>query len=236
MSQYLNLGISLEVVLKVKGIDSFFKENPLMGYEPVTRDGGICLKGKVELCHSYKSYPVVQQMLDLKIVIPSGYPNAQPEFEEVGGFVPRIDAYHINPDGTLCLGSPFRIDTFLRENSDFLEFFNAFFIPYIYAVALKKDHGINFVFGELKHGTEGEIEDFASVIGLTNQSKLVACAHALSQKKRIANKELCPCSCGLKLGKCVLHHRLNKLRKPLPRNWYRKFKTKILLSMTQTGT
>ncbi len=228
MSQYLNRGLSLEAVLKINGLDRFFKENPLMGYEPVTRDGETRLKGKVQLHHSYENYPVVQQLIELQIIIPPGYPNDPPVFEEIGGFIPRADDYHINPNGSLCLGSPFRVDTFLRDNSDFLVFFNAFFIPYIYAVALKKDLGINFVFGELKHGTEGELEDFASVIGLINQSELVACADVLSLKKRIANKKPCPCNCGLRLGKCVAHHRLNKLRKSLPRNWYQKFKTRIM--------
>ncbi|OCQ17947.1 hypothetical protein A7985_25050 [Pseudoalteromonas luteoviolacea] len=222
-----NHGIVLEATLKIKGLERFFKENPLMGYGPVTHDGEIRLNGKVELNHSYENYPAVQQLIDLKIIIPSGYPNTQPEFEEVGGFVPRIDEFHINPSGTLCLGSPFRIDKYLRVNSDFLEFFNAFFIPYIYAVALKKDHGINFVFGELKHGSEGELEDFASEIGLTNKEELIACAHALSQKKRIANKGPCPCNCGLRLGKCELHLQLNKLRKTLPRKWYRNFKARL---------
>lgn len=194
---------------------------------PVKADGSIILEGKIYLNHYYNSRPIVNQTVELRISIPLLYPRVPLVFEEIGGFIPKDGDHHVNPDGTLCLGSQFKVMTALNLNSDLNCFYKQFFIPYIYAVILKINNGINFVFGELSHGNVGEIEDLATIFNLDDTHKILDCLDALSLKKRISNKKICPCGCGVRLGLCKMHLILNKHRGVLSRKWYRSLKNKL---------
>jgi len=213
--------------LSIKGFDTFLQDNPLIRQLPVRNDGSITLEGKVYLNHCYREYPLVEQAVQLRITIPKQYPKEPLTFEEIGGFIPKNGDYHVNPDGSLCLGSPFKVMKAISINSDLNTFFNQFFIQYIYAVILKINHGIDFVFGELKHGNQGEFEDLATVFNLNDKHKVLACLDALTLRKRIANKKKCPCRCGVRLGRCHLHNTLNKQRGILSRKWYRSLKSRL---------
>ncbi|MGL5402723.1 MAG: hypothetical protein ACRC9I_02820 [Acinetobacter sp.] len=213
--------------MQVIGLEDFLRENPLMNILPTPKSRAINLSGKVKLNHQFKHFPPVNRLIEIKVTIPGGYPFEPPVFEEVGGFVPRRDAFHVNPDGSLCLGTPLRIEAFIRKELNFNTFYKEFFIPYIYAVSLKVLNNIDFVFGELKHGNAGELEDLGEIFGLKNKSQIFGCLDALSMKKRLANKKTCPCECGMRLGACRFHYKVNQHRNLLPRRWFRNLKSRL---------
>ncbi|MCF5888255.1 ubiquitin-conjugating enzyme E2 variant [Aeromonas veronii] len=213
--------------MQIIGLEDFLKENPLMNILPTSKSRAIDLSGKVKLNHQFKHFPQVNRLIEIKVTIPDGYPFVPPVFEEVGGFVPRRDAFHVNPDGSLCLGTPLRIEAFIRKELNFNTFYKEFFIPYIYAVSLKILNNIDFVFGELKHGNAGELEDLGDIFGLPNKSQIFGCLDALSMKKRLANKKICPCECGMRLGACRFHYKVNQQRNLLPRRWFRNLKSRL---------
>lgn len=192
-----------------------------MQIQPMDEKGDLVIEGKVFVNHHHENYPTVHRAVGLKITIPDNYPNEPPCFEETSGIIPRTGEYHINPDNSLCLGSPFHVAKELKSNPDLNRFYEYFFMPYIYAVLLKIEEGIDFIFGELSHGNKGEVEDLLSEFGVSTQEQVLSCLKALSQKKRISNKKPCPCDCGQRLGKCKTHKTLNKFRAILPRGWYR---------------
>lgn len=198
-----------------------------MSVFPIGNNGQLTLRGKIKLCHQYQQYPKVTCCVELKITFPCQYPLRPAVFEEIGGVIPKSDDYHINSDGSLCLGSPYRVESYLRENINFNEFYNKFCVPYLYAVLLKIQHGINFIFGELKHGNEGELEDWSVILNLTQKEQVLKCLEAMSLKKRLSNKQACPCDCGKRLGVCTLHHTLNKHRKQMPRSWFKSTSIKL---------
>ena len=199
----------------------------MMRQLPVGADGSISLEGKVYLNHSYDKHPTINNVVELKIIIPKSYPCEPIKFEEVGGLIPKSPDYHVNPDGSLCLGSPFKVMKALRLNADLNTFFESFFIPYIYAVILKIEHNINFIFGELSHGTTGEVEDLEEIFAVSGKDKVLACLDALAMKKRIANKRPCPCDCNTRLGRCSTRFAINPQRKIFPRSWYRALRIKL---------
>ncbi|UYM17678.1 ubiquitin-conjugating enzyme family protein [Endozoicomonas euniceicola] len=210
-----------------KGLDAFLADNPLVRLEPMAQDAPLTLTGKVLLNHHHGDYPVIREYLSLKVTIPRKYPHEPPVFEEVGKVIPKSENYHVNPDGSLCLGSPFRIMTFLHDESCFNSFYQSFFIPYGYAALLKKHHGIEFIFGELKHGDDGEFEDFQALFDVQSKKEIIGFLYALSLKKRVANKIDCFCGCSSRLGKCLIHHRVNSFRKRLPRCRYSLLKERL---------
>ena len=72
--------------------------------------------------------------------------------------------------------------------------------------------------GELPHGKNGIIEDYMQLLNLRSHSSVKEALQLMSQKKRIANKKTCPCQCGKRLGKCETRHKINNLRKLMPRS------------------
>lgn len=226
---------------------------PLMGYALDQSDsGGLLLKGEVGIHHKYKERPEIKASVQIEVFIPCSYPRAVPRITEISQLVPRSLDYHMYEGGTICLSSEFSMKSHLAEHSDFLDFFTAFFIPYIYAALLKKKHGIDFkyIFGDLSHGVEGEIEAYKYAFKLRDEvaesralmypldfyhgggsvnwviaKKVLHTLYALSKKKRIVNKQPCPCGCGKKLAQCDFRYLINSHRKKLGRKlFFREFK------------
>ena len=194
------------------GLVEFLSQNPLMRLLPLRKGAPNTIEGKVCIDHRYAEYPRVRRTIAIKVTIPQDYPRNAPVFEEVGGILPKNGDYHVNPDGTLCLGSPLRILCCLRENSCFNTYYKDFFIPHMYAALLKVDHDLDFVFGELSHGYEGELEDYLSLFKLDHEHHLIGFLGSLSIKKRVANKRVCFCGCGRRLGQCKVHIAINNFR------------------------
>lgn len=213
--------------MNVDGIKEFLASNPLMRLNPINQDGSLVVNGRVRMNHVHQGYPVIGCWVTLRVTIPSGYPKQLPVFEETGGLIPRDGDYHVNPDGTICLGSNFRLHMALSIDSCINRFYQLFFVPYAYAALLKLQHNVNFIFGELSHGVKGELEDFCELFNVANSDSVFACLKALSQKKRIANKHVCPCGCGNRLGACKFNCVINQYRNIVPRSQFCKISQQL---------
>jgi hypothetical protein len=85
-------------------------------------------------------------------------------------------------------------------------------------------------FDDLAHGVDGIKEDLRLLLGRGDVADVLACVRLLGMKKRVANKEPCPCRSGSRVGRC--HHRLlNVLRKRLGRHWFRIVQQQLLSSV-----
>lgn len=203
------------------GLESFLDKYPNMHLSPTYGDEGVFISGVMNFNLVYKDYPPISTEYDVSISIPKDYPKQSPVFNEISHVIPKTPDYHINADGSLCLGSPLRLNISLKENPDIEVFCRTNLEPYIYAVTLKIENGLDWVFGELAHGAEGEIEDYAELFGIKDKDKVLKCLIATSNKKRVANKYPCPCGCIQRLGKCQLHIKINQLRYQVGRRFVR---------------
>jgi hypothetical protein len=62
-------------------------------------------------------------------------------------------------------------------------------------------------------------DDLASMLGVDNDRVILGFVRLLTMKKRKANKLLCPCGSGNRLGRC--HNQIiNQLREKLGRGWF----------------
>ncbi|MEN8170501.1 MAG: hypothetical protein ABFS08_09785 [Pseudomonadota bacterium] len=194
------------------GVEGFLAHNSKMNLSPISDGEMVHMSGIMDFNISYNGYPSVKTEYEISISIPEEYPKQPPIFKEISDRIPKKPEYHINWDDSLCLGSPLRLTISLKECSDFEVYCHNNLYPYIYAVTLKITQGVDWVFGELAHGTKGEIEDYAEIFGMEGEGKVLDCLAAVYKKKRIANKHPCPCGCSLRLGKCPLHLRINRFR------------------------
>ena len=93
-------------------------------------------------------------------------------------------------------------------------------VPFLYAISLKRQYDIDFIFGELAHGDDGLVDEYSKVFNVDSEKKVKKVLKMLSLRKRVANKKSCPCECGNRLGKCTLRFRVNEYRKLAHRSWY----------------
>lgn len=180
------------------------------------------LKGRF----AFRAQPIgmleVTDEFELLILVPNAFPRDIPRVKETGRRIPNDSKYHVNQhDSTLCLGSPMRLLCNLSRNPTLVGFAETCIVPYLYAMSRNLNEGIPFVFGELQHGTPGELNDYADLLGLKNPDQARKAVKLLGMKQRCANKHPCPCGCGRRLGCCDFRVRLSKVRELASLEWFR---------------
>ncbi len=157
----------------------------------------------------------------LKIAVPRNFPKSLPNVSETAGKIPRKEGFHINPDDTLCLGSPLRLLLRISTAPTLLGFAENCLIPHLFAISYKLRHGGPLPFGELEHGLPGILDDYMDLLKLREPQQAFRAIQILGMKKRRANKLLCPCGCDRRLGKCRFNFRIREFRKLSERSWFR---------------
>jgi len=153
----------------------------------------------------------------LELSIPYGFPEQIPLVRETGGRIPP--SYHKLDNGALCLGSPTRLRLTLTESPSIIRFVERCLIPYLYGHSyFERYHSLPFA--ELKHGKDGLLQDLASLIGTEREDIIPEFVWLTAMKKRLANRQRCPCGSQRRLGRCH-HRRINAIRDRLGRSWFR---------------
>ncbi|MFC1684047.1 hypothetical protein ACFL0R_01065 [Pseudomonadota bacterium] len=205
--------------MKLDGMSAFLTDYPGMSLQP-TRNGDTKICGLFQF-KAKGAGEEIEDTFELEILLDSAFPCTIPKVRETAGSIPNTGDYHVNPDGTLCLGSPLRLKKALFDSPDLVSFAEKCLVPYLFSVSIKIRNGGKFITGELPHGTAGIIHDYMEMLGLNTIAKVAYALNLMGTKKRIANKKTCPCGCGLRLGRCPLHYRLNALRPAASRAWFR---------------
>jgi len=186
--------------------------------------GGLILTGELSFDAGAPGYNKIQGAFNITIRVPETFPRAIPTVKELDGKIPKD--FHTNSDGTLCLGSRFRLRVLVSRNSRILNFVEKCVVPFLYGYLHQVQYGV-LPFGELEHGPLGILDDFGVILGTKEPEAAFRTVELLGMKKRIANKRPCPCGSGERLGKC--HHRsLNQLRAKLGRRWFLDERQQIL--------
>lgn len=204
------------------GCSEFLDGYPAMSLEP-TGKGGIRLSGLFRFSASRPAEATrVEDEFQIAIEVPRVFPRDIPVVFETGGRIPRTPEFHVNADGSLCLGSPVRLLTIAATQPTLLGFVDQALIPFLFAVSQSLSRKRSFPFGELSHGTPGALADYRDLFGLKTAEQAKLAIRALTLRKRIANKRPCPCGCGARLGRCGLRSKLNHLRTAASRAWFAK--------------
>jgi hypothetical protein len=202
-------------VLALNSLSQFLHDYPGMSTAPCS-DAGVCLRGKFRFKIRESGGDEIDDSYKLEIVVPDKFPRALPKVKETGGKIPRDGNFHVNPDGTLCLGTPLRLLRKVHSSPSLTGFADKCLVPYLNAISYKLMHGGDFVLGELAHGDQGIKDDYSVMLGLKERHQVTRAIQLLGIKKRIANKKPCPCGCRKRLGACPFHHKLNEFRKMAP--------------------
>lgn len=204
----------------IPGLREFLLDYPAMSLLPIT-DSTVAVLGKFPFLARAKDRPEISDSYRVRIVVPKGFPCDIPIVTELGNRIPRNGDFHVNPDGSLCLGSPLRLLLKVSNAPTLLGFASQCLIPYLYAISHKLKFGGPLPFSELKHGRLGEFEDYMELFSLKRPEQVQRAIRLLGMKKQRANKAPCPCDCGRRVGKCSFNKELHKMRKLASRSWFR---------------
>ncbi len=205
-------------LVSIPGLEEFLNDQPLISIRP-SNGNPLLLEGDFQFCAEYEGYPRINDTYNLHISIPQEFPRRVPTATEIGGRIPHVNDFHVNSDGTLCLGSRIRLMAQLQTEPTILGFSKKCVVPYLYAMSLKLTHNRDFIFGELRHGIDGELDDYRELFGLKLNAQVSPALFCLLKKKRIANKMPCPCGCRRRLGKCAFNATIRRFRCCLPKVW-----------------
>lgn len=212
--------------MTIRGLHAFLHDYPGMAVQPIRARTSTIIEGKFR----FAANDEIRDTYQLRISIPQSFPWDVPSVTEIGGRIPRTGDFHVNPDNTLCLGSPLRIKKILSDRADIVSFAELCLVPYLYRVSAALQRGDRLA--GLAHGTPGVLDDYAGLFGLSSAEQVLAALRMLKLKKRIANKKYCPCRCGRRLGSCPLHFRLNGFRLVAPRSWFSRHARELALTRT----
>jgi hypothetical protein len=205
----------------VPGLVEFLHDYPGMGLLPITGPK-ILIEGEFQFCAAATDRVQIVDSYRLRVTVPDAFPADLPVVEELGSKIPRKGAFHVNRDGTLCLGSPLRLLLRLSNRPTLPGFASECLVPYLYAVSHKLQFGGALPFSELDHDRPGELRDYMDLFSLARPDQAEQVIRLLAMKKRRANKLPCPCDCGRRLGKCRFNRRIRRFRKLASRSWFRK--------------
>jgi hypothetical protein len=196
---------------KALGLDSFLCRYLRMDVCPVN---GVDLRieGLFDFTAKSTDHDEITDSFRLRIVVPTKFPQDLPVVEELDGRIPRRGAYHINPDGSLCLGSRLRLLVTIARDPTLIGFASNCLVPYLFAISHKILDGGDLAFGELAHGSPGETADYMNLFGLKTAEQVKRAIEYLGLKKRRANNLPCPCGCGRRLGICFFNRRIRRYR------------------------
>ena len=212
------------------GIDQFLNDYPGISLWP-SRSSAVVLKGSFAFQAKPVSGPTITDSYELLITVPSAFPRALPKVVETDSKIPRDGRHHVNPDRTLCLGSPVRLLSLISSQPTLVGLAEKCIVPFLYAVSNKLLNGVDFLFNELAHGEKGIVDDYLELFGVKTREQVIQVLNLLGTKRRIANKGPCPCGCGIRLGRCQFNMKLNKYRTMAPRSWFKGHVANIWVGM-----
>jgi len=171
-------------------------------------DGNQLVQGLLEFKASYNNI-TIQDSFQVKILIPSDYPDNPPVAKEIAGRIPSV--FHSNHDG-LCLAAPIEIRRKFSENSTLLKFVNALLIPYLFAFCYWEEHGV-MPFGELSHGSKGIMEYYLEFFKVHSETAVLNLLRALVSGNYKEHQK-CPCGSGIIIRFCHAEYfrKLKKIR------------------------
>ncbi|HOP48320.1 MAG TPA: hypothetical protein PK874_11730 [Desulfobacteraceae bacterium] len=193
------------------------------------------IEGEYYLNAQMDGYEAIQETYKLRIIFPDRYPRSLPQVTEIGNRIPRNSDHHTYENGSFCLGSEIKLKSILFEHPSIIDFIKRILDPFLYAISYKLRYDL-YPYGELDHGEDGLIDDYQRFFNVADKASVLQVLRALGMRKREANKLLCPCGCGQRIGKCDFRFKLQRWRRLERRHWFREHLSKFTLVEVDRNT
>ncbi len=137
--------------------------------KPVFEDGYWVIYGFLDVIdgegNNWETYEV-------KIVFPDNFPEELPMVFEESGKIERTSNWHINPDGTCCLGPRAKLVLELPEGITLKSWIDRHVIPFL-ANHTFKVRQKDYASGEYKHGAKGIFQYYMEWLNVDSEEKVI---------------------------------------------------------------
>ena len=140
----------------------------------------------------------IEDDYEVEIIIPKDYPATPPKAKEIGGKIPKN--FHLNNDGTLCLGVPIEVKRKFYKKRSLLGFVEVLLIPFLYSHRFEEIHR-EMPYGELPHGIEGILKYYKELFGVDDDYAVLVFLKILAEDNYRGHLN-CPCGSNNKLRNC----------------------------------
>ena len=123
-----------------------------------------------------------------------------PKVYEMGGRIPRKEEYHVNGDGSLCLGVPEQLWMDMKGRFDLLAFIEGPLRSFLLSAREKQRTG-KWPHKERAHGEAGIREFYGEWFGTSDPGHVLGIIDVLTSKT-IKGHWACPCGSGMPIRKC----------------------------------
>jgi len=197
---------------------------------------------KLNAPESVKEWFVIQGSIDVideagrnwgeynvQILIPPYYPTSPPKFFETAGKIKREKDWHVNSDGSCCLGPRGKEIQLFTNGGTLLAWVDSFVSPFLANHTLKNETG-EYANKEYSHGAKGILEYYQDEWGLKDE-KLVLRELQVITGQRTSRNQKCFCGSGKKYKYC--HDDGAAVYKGIPISTYRKDLSDIQLERSK---
>jgi hypothetical protein len=197
-------------------LSALLRQYPTLRIEP-SRGDELVLAGKMPFHATGPDGITISDVYSVELSIPSTFPRSLALVRETEGRIPL--RYHKLEGNYLCLGTPTEQRLVLATSPTLPFFVSRLLVPYLYGYSYFERYG-SMPFGEEDHGDQGIRDHLGRLFHAPATEGVEEFLRLASLKKRSANKFLCPCGSGQRLGRC--HNRcVNRLRRSLGTGWFR---------------
>ena len=163
-------------------------------------DGSFVINGSFSFSANCQNKGVIRDAYEVEIFAPKSGFLAVPTVKEVAERIPRTPDNHVNPDGTLCLGTRLETRRQYQKDPTLMGFVKHLLIPFLYSHSYKEKYG-EYPYDDLPHGEAGTLQHYKDIFNIDSDM------HALLLLKVIVEDNYrghnpCPCGSGEKLRNC----------------------------------
>lgn len=153
------------------------------------------IDGNLGFCANVKGEEIKEDY-EINTIISPKYPRILPATYEVGEKLDK--SFHINPDDTLCLGTPLEMKINFAEQPNLLGYFENLVIPFFLTAKLAS---MGRQVEQHVHGGVGILKFYCQLFGITDMFKAKSFLRLLA-KGKCSRKKQCPCNSGRRLKNC----------------------------------
>lgn len=171
------------------------------GLRLVSRDGLFATyRGMIGFQANHANQGLIEEDFEVEIVYPCVAGDDLPTAKEVGGRIPQEPDFHINPDGTMCLGTPHAVRQKWNQERSLQGFVNLLVVPFLYFFSFQQKHGRK-PFGDLAHGGEGVLAYYRDLFGVSADLPVLEFLKIIIEDHYRGHIP-CACGSGSKLRAC----------------------------------
>lgn len=146
---------------------------------------------------------ILWRPFDVRIKISSKYPKIPPIIFETGKEIPKEPDWHINRDGSCCVGPNAKIFRKLDNKISIIGWLENIVMPFFFDQVHKLENG-EYRGKEYSHGSYGLIEDYKEWWNLESEEEVIVKLKLITNWVKYPRNEKCFCGSELKFKKCHL--------------------------------